>query len=85
MNLFTLIRTKTPKNGKREVFEHAINQCESMETEVFENGPVFNNELHKTGEFESTKTDIIDCAFVIRWINVNGQKRMLFPPFALKN
>ena len=33
-----------------EVFENALNQCESTKTEVIENAPTFKNELHRTGE-----------------------------------
>ena len=60
VKVFTLILTKTPKNGgfrkrcqkwistKTEVFENAFDQCERTKTEVFENAPISNNELHKS-------------------------------------
>ena len=57
IKVFTLLRTKTVGFRKRyqswtskvEVSENTFDQYERTETEVFQNAPTFNDDIHKTG------------------------------------
>ena len=42
-------RSQTWISTKTEVFENAFDQCERTKSELFENAPISNNELHKNG------------------------------------